>query len=74
MHFRHHHRRHCLLHLVMSFLGIKAIGRCHDADPAKREELKSRGRLFHSKLKDAFAVWEETEQKEGDEATAEQQG
>ncbi|HWI53685.1 MAG TPA: hypothetical protein VNT01_16230 [Symbiobacteriaceae bacterium] len=72
-HRRRHH--HSLLHLILLLLGFKAVGRCcRNADPAKQEEFKAKGRLFRSKLKDAFAVWEPEAKQEGGEATAEQQG
>ncbi|HWI51509.1 MAG TPA: hypothetical protein VNT01_05130 [Symbiobacteriaceae bacterium] len=69
-------RRHfSLLHLVLMLLGFKAVRHCcKNADPAKKEEVKAKARLFRSKLKDAFAVWEPEAKQEGGEAPAEQQG
>ena len=63
-----------LLHLIMLLLGFKVGKHCCNADPAKKEEMKSKGRLFRSKLKEAFSVWEPEAKKEGAEAPAEQQG
>jgi hypothetical protein len=70
--FFHRRRRSCPLHLILMLLGVKAFA-CHKhADPEQREAMKSKGRLFRSKLKEAFAVWEADAEKEGAEAPAEQ--
>ncbi|HWI61967.1 MAG TPA: hypothetical protein VNT75_09025 [Symbiobacteriaceae bacterium] len=72
MFFRRRHHRHGLLHLILLVLGFKAVRRCcGNADEAKKEEFKAKGRLFRSKLKEAFKVWEAEEKTE---APAEQQG
>ncbi|HYF93994.1 MAG TPA: hypothetical protein VD969_17400 [Symbiobacteriaceae bacterium] len=63
-----------LLYLILLVLGVKVGRHCCSADPAKKEEMKSKARLFRSKLKEAFSVWEPDEKKEGGEAPAEQQG
>jgi len=75
MFFHRRRPRFSLLHLILMLLGFKAVRHCcSSADPAKKEEFKAKGRLFRSKLKEAFAVWEPEAKQEGGEAPAEQQG
>lgn len=71
-------RRRCcsLLHVLLLLLGVKAVRSGCKASPEQKEAFRAKGRLFRSRLMDAFAVWtdEKAEKKEGTEAPAEQQG
>ncbi|HLN63279.1 MAG TPA: hypothetical protein VK464_17215 [Symbiobacteriaceae bacterium] len=55
-------RRHSLVELILVMLGIRCLCRRHrETDEATREEMRGKARQFRSKLKEAFAVWQEDE-------------
>ena len=62
MFFARRRHRHSLLELVLLLFGIRCLCRRHrKTDEATREEYRGKARQFRSKLKEAFAVWQEDE-------------
>jgi cadmium resistance protein CadD (predicted permease) len=73
---RHHHS---LLELILVLLGIKCLCRKDrgQGSEASKEEFRSKARLFRSKVREAFTVWDRDEEKAPEaapEAPAEHQG
>lgn len=51
-------RRHSLLHLILLLLGVRSL-KCCQSDPEERSAFRAKRRLFRSKLREAFEVWED---------------
>lgn len=68
--FGHRRHGHCPLSFLLALIGIKSLVRHHHMTDEEREDARSKAATFRTKLREAWAVWDEETPPEGPEGHA----
>lgn len=58
---RSHHHGHSFFTFLLALLGIRSLLRHRGMTDEERAEIKTKGRAFRAKLREAWAVWDEND-------------